>query len=427
MLGKIMKQKIIRSVPYFSSRKCIGIALVLFSLSLFRSVAFSAAQETAAKRELVINSMASDPSAKKSFEVLVDGFRKKNPEINVKVNTIDHESYKVQIRTWLPNQAPDVATWFAGNRARFFIEKGLVEPIDDLWAEFGKDFSDGAKSASSFNGKSYLLPLNYYHWGFYYRKDLFESAGIKQAPKTWDEFVAAVDALNAKKIIPITIGTKQAWPSAAWFDFLNMRINGYDYHIELLAGKHSFTDQKVKNVMEKWKILVDKKAFPKDAPALTWQEAAALLWQGKSAMYLMGNFIATEIPADVKDKISFFSFPTVDASVATAEVAPTDVIFIPSKAKNKSDAKLFLKYAASSEAQSAYNDANGLLPPNTKSLVDLKNPYRKVGMDLLSNAKGLSQFFDRDADPQVAKVGMDGFVEFLEAAQKRVAKAGQGQ
>ena len=398
---------------------------------------WAAAQQTP-KQELVINSMASDPSARKSFELLVDGFRKKHPEVQVKVNTIDHESYKIQIRTWLPNQAPDVATWFAGNRAKFFVEKGLVEPIDDLWAGFDNEFSEGARMASSFGGKAYLLPLNYYHWGFYYRKDLFEKAGVKTVPATWEQFLAAVDALNAQQIIPVTLGTKQAWPAAAWFDFLNMRLNGYAFHVDLLAGKQSFKDARVRAAMEKWKTLADKKAFPKDAPALTWQEAAALLWQGKAAMYLMGNFIAAEIPDGIKDKIGFFPFPALDPKIASAEVAPTDVIFIPSRAKNKETARLFLKYAATAEAQTKYNESNGLLPPNTRSLVDQSNPYRKAGMDLLANAQGLSQFFDRDADPQVAKVGMDGFVEFLafpdranqvleklDAVQKRVSKANQ--
>jgi multiple sugar transport system substrate-binding protein len=363
--------------------------------------------------ELVINSMHSDPSAKKAFQVIIDGFQKAHPDVKVKLNTIDHESYKVQIRTWLPSQPPDVATWFAGNRARFFIEKKLVEPIDDIWKDIRPEFSEGARGLSSYNGSAFLLPLNYYHWGFYYRTDLFAAAGVSAPPKNWKEFSAAVDALLAKKLIPIAIGTKQAWPAAAWFDFLNMRVNGYEWHLRLLDGKESYQDAKVLKAMVHWRTLIAKKAFPENAPAMSWQEAAALLWQGKAGMYLMGNFIATEIPADVKDKIGFFPFPTINDSVPPAEVAPTDVIFIPAKAKNKADARLFLRYAASASAQTAYNAANGLLPPNTRATVNASNPFRAEGQKLLSEAQGLSQFFDRDADPQVAKTGMDGFVELM--------------
>lgn len=77
----------------------------------------------AAGGELIINSMHSDPTSKKAFETILGDFKKEHADIKVTVNTIDHESYKVQIRTWLPNNPPDVATWFAGNRAKFFVEK----------------------------------------------------------------------------------------------------------------------------------------------------------------------------------------------------------------------------------------------------------------------------------------------------------------
>ena len=30
------------------------------------------------------------------------------------------------------------------------------------------------------------------------------------------------------------------WVASGWFDYLNLRINGAQFHRELLAGKHSF-------------------------------------------------------------------------------------------------------------------------------------------------------------------------------------------
>lgn len=376
--------------------------------------------------ELVINSMHSDPTAKAAFNALVEGFQKAHPKIKVKVNTIDHESYKVQIRTWLPHQAPDVATWFAGNRARFFIEKGLIEPIPEIWKEIRGSFSQGAHTVSAHAGKEYLLPLNSYHWGFYYRRDLFKKAGIAKAPTNWDEFLQAIDQLKAKGLIPITIGTKQAWPAAAWFDYLNMRINGYEFHMQLLSGQASYTDPKVTEAMDAWKTLILKQAFPENSPAMTWQEASALLWQGKAAMTLMGNFISSEIPQNLDGQVGFFPFPTIKTGpqFAKAEVAPTDVIFIPAKARNKADAKLFLRYAATAEAQQTYNDLNGLLAPNTQAKLSGANEFRRLGQELLAGASALSQFFDRDADPQVAKSAMDGFVEFtaFPDRQKQILK-----
>lgn len=367
----------------------------------------------AAGGELIINSMHSDPTSKKAFETILGEFKKEHSDIKVTVNTIDHESYKVQIRTWLPNNPPDVATWFAGNRAKFFVDKQLIEPIDDVFTSAAGQFSEGAMSAISFNGKKYLMPTNYYHWGFYYRKDLFQKAGLTSAPKTWDELITAAQKLKAVGIIPVAIGTKQAWPSAAWFDFINMRVNGYAFHMNLLSGKGHYTSPEVKKTMATWAQLIKAGGFPETAPAMTWQEASALLWQGKAAMYLMGNFISSEIPSNVKAQIDFFPFPNIDPKIPSAQVAPTDVYFIPAKAKNKANAKIFMAFLARAETQQKYNEVTGLLPVNTKAKIDTSNSFLKSGQQILGQASGLSQFFDRDAEPEVAKVGMDGFVEFM--------------
>jgi multiple sugar transport system substrate-binding protein len=390
---------------------------------------------TANAGNLVINSMHSDPDVKKSFENLLNDFKKENPDIKVVVNTTSHEAYKVQIRTWLPNKAPDIATWFAGNRAKYFVDKGLVEPIDDVWAGIDSQFSDSIKDVVTFGGKKYLMPLSYYNWGFYYRKDLFAKAGIKNAPKTWAEFTAAVESLGKISVSPIAIGIKDGWPAAAWFDYLNMRVNGYKFHMGLMSGTESYLDPKVKKTFEVWQNLIKSNAFNKSAAAISWQEASALLWQGKAAMYLMGNFITTQIPKNIESQIGFFPFPTIDPKVPHAEVAPVDVYFIPAKAANKSEAKKFLSFLAKPETQEKFNRGVKLIPTNRNAKPTEGDPYLKSGLETLASAKNVSQFFDRDADPEIAKAGMDSFVEFMarpddidtiskkiEAVRKRVYK-----
>ena len=60
------------------------------------------------------------------------------------------------------------------------------------------------------------------------------------------------DAL-AKDIIPLAFADKQGWPAMGTFDILNMRTNGYDFHVGLMAGDESWTDPRVKTVFETWK------------------------------------------------------------------------------------------------------------------------------------------------------------------------------
>ncbi|MGV2435174.1 MAG UNVERIFIED_CONTAM: hypothetical protein LVT10_10120 [Anaerolineae bacterium] len=53
--------------------------------------------------------------------------------------------------------------------------------------------------------------------------------------------MAACDALNAIGITPITVGTRYRWTAAAWFDYINMRTNGPEFHIDLMLLKRTLT------------------------------------------------------------------------------------------------------------------------------------------------------------------------------------------
>ena len=371
-----------------------------------------ASHAAANEQELVINSMHSDPSTKKAFQDVLAMFKAANPDIKVTVNTVDHESYKIQIRTWLPSTPPDIATWFAGNRASYFIEKGLVEPIDDIWNPIHQQFAPATNAVISHNGRPYLVPTTYYNWGIYYRRDLFQKAGINAPPATWDEFLAAVRKLKAIGLRPITIGTRNGWPAAGWFGYLTLRIQGYEFYTRLMQGQIKYTDPRVKQVFERWGELVHLGAFPRNAPALTWQEAAAMLWQGRAAMYLMGNFMTAEIPVAVKDQIDFFPFPKIGNSEAV-ELAPTDVYFMPSKAKHKETARRFLRFVATARVQEVINESAHQLATNLQASLVSADRFQKQGFELLTGAKHLTQFFDRDANPEIATAGMDGFVEFM--------------
>ena len=233
--------------------------------------------------------------------------------------------------------------------------------------------------------------------------------------------------LKQKGVAPITIGTKYLWTAAAWFDYLNIRINGLPFHMELMDGKASYTDPKVKAVFAKWRELIDPGYYIDNHTSYSWQEAAAFLYQGQAAMYLMGNFMVPGFPADVADKIDFFPFPTVKAGVPAYEEAPTDILAIPAKAKNKAGAKKFLAYVSQPQILREMSDAFGMLSPHKDSGTK-DDRFLKAGAALLSNASGLAQFYDRDTRPEMAKDGMKGFQEFmvkpdrLDAILKRVER-----
>jgi len=370
---------------------------------------------------LVINGDTSDPAPKAAFQAVIDGFEAENPDVDVVYNLFDHEGYKAAIRNFLSADAPDIAFWYAGNRMAPFVEAGLFAPIDDVWADQGL-YSLMASSAPgmTMDGQKWGIPYTYYNWGVYYRQDIFEDLGIS-VPTNWDEF-------------PITIGTKYLWTAGGVFDYLNLRTNGYDFHMALTSGDIAWTDDRVRATMANYQQLIDGGFFLENHAALSWQEALAPMANGEAAMYVMGNFAVAPLKELGLDdsSLGLFQFPAITPGVPMAEEAPTDTIHLTAGAKNVADAKRFLAYAARPDVQTAWNKALGQLPTNAGAgVTDDKFLNQAFGMLNNDAPGGVAQFYDRDTKAEMASIGMEAFQEFmvkperLEKILERLEKARQ--
>ncbi len=367
---------------------------------------------TARAGTIIFNGDTSDPQPKAAFEDVVKKFQAENSGITVKFNIYDHESYKASIRNWLTSAPPDVALWYSGARMVQFVKPGLLLDVSDLWTDdMKKQFGPKAVAAVTVDGKQYGVPYSYYQWGIYFRKDLFEKAGVGPI-KTWDDLLASCGKLKASGVEAIDLGSKDLWPTAGWFDYLDLRINGYAFHKELMAGTVAWTDPRVRAVFAHWRQLLDKGCFVKNHTSLSWQESQSLLYQGHAAMMLIGNFITQGFPPEVADKMDFQPFPTIVAGVADAEEAPTESIHIPAGAKNVADAKKFLQFMMRADVQGEINKTEHQLPSNLMAPV-ADDRFLAAGAKLLGAAPNLTQFLDRDTSEDLATVAMKGFQEFM--------------
>ena len=353
-----------------------------------------------------------DPIPLAAMEELIADFEAANPEIDVQLNNFDHEGYKTAIRNFLSADAPDLANWYAGNRMAPFVNAGQFMDVSDVWEEHGlNDALASAKASMTIDGKQWGVPYTYYQWGIYYNRDAYEAAGV-EVPENWDQFIANCEKFQEAGIDCLTTGTKALWPAAGIFDYLSLRTNGYEWHMDLTAGKVDWTSDEVRDVFAQWERL--QPYITANHAALDWQDAAALLVQGKAANYVMGNFAVPLFKEGgmTNDNLGFMVFPEITPGLPRGEDAPTDTIHIPSAAQNVEDAKTFLAFVASADAQTKLNAKIGQLPTNKNSTVG-DDPFIKAGFEMLSSAHALAQFFDRDAPAEMAKVGMEGFQEFM--------------
>jgi multiple sugar transport system substrate-binding protein len=372
-----------------------------------------------------LGSQESDEVPKAAVQATVDYCQEK-AGITVKVNTTDHNTFQNQISSYLQGTPDDVVKWFAGNRVRFFAAQGLLSPIDDVWAEIEQYMTPGLKEASlGIDGKAYFVPVYNYPWVVMYRKSLFEEKGYT-IPTTMDQFKALGDKMKADNLVPLAFGDLDGWPAMGTFDILNMRMNGYAFHIGLMEGREKWNDPKVKAVFEKWAELLPY--FQEGAPGRTWQDAAkAALVDKVAGMYFLGTF-ALEQAGDAAPDVGFFPFPYFNNEWDSEKSidAPIDGFMMVANPKNPDTAKAFLKCLGTPEAQVAYVTTPGIGSIAVSPLADTSKytDAQKLNAEVLKNAGNIAQFLDRDARADFAgPSGMQGFLlSFLNDPQQDLEK-----
>lgn len=385
---------------------------------------------------VTFGSNQSDPTPKKAYAAFVKDFEKSNKNLDVKVNTVDHETFQNQINNYLQGTPDDVFTWFAGFRMNFFASKGLAGQLDDVWQDVGSNFSSALKQSSTADdGHQYFIPFDYYPWAIFYRKSLWQKNGY-QVPKTLDDLVSLSKQMQKDGLEPLGFADKQGWPAMGTFDILNMRLNGYDFHKSLMAGKEAWTDPKVKKVFDTWRGLLPY--HQSNALGRDWEESAQGVQQKKVGMMMIGMFIGQQM-TDQLDDLDFFPYPEVDPQWGQDSLdAPTDGFMMSRRPRNEDGAKKFLTYLAGAHAEGVYLKADpSVIGANSQVDTSSYNSLQKKAVQLISGAKNTAQFMDRDTRPDFAQTVMigalqdfiknpkdvDGLTSQIEAQKKQIFKS----
>ena len=368
--------------------------------------------------ELKIFLDTSNPAPRATMEKMIGDFQALHPDLEISTTVIDREAYKTQIRNFLTADSPDVATWYAANRMTPYVSAGLFEDVSDLWEEpaIAENLAS-TKGAMTIDGKQWGVPYTYYQWGIYYRKDIYEELGLTE-PANFEEMKSNCQAIIDSGRKCYTIGSKFLWTAGGWFDYLNMRTNGFDFHMELAAGDVKWTDDRVRETFANWRELIDMGGFVDNHQNYSWQEALPFMVNGEAAAYLMGNFAVAPLREAglTDDQLDFYQFPAINPDVELAEDAPTDTFHIPANASNKEAAREFLRYVVSADVQTEINNGSNLgqLPVNASASVD-DDKFLNEGFAMLSSNSpgGVAQFFDRDYPAEMAAEAMQGLQEFM--------------
>lgn len=301
-----------------------------------------------------------------------------HPDRQVDLQLYQNDPYKQKLRVAMGAGTPaDVFTSWGGGGLKDYIDTGAVQ---DLTNELNQDpawkgrFFPNVMSATTFDGKTYGVPLNSMEPVLlYYNKRVFADAGV-QPPKTWDELLSLVNTFKGRGITPIALGGANKWTYLMYEEYLVDRLAGPRAFDAVAAGKPNAWMQPAfiqANTMIQQ--LVDAGAFPKGFSAISYDtgQASALLYTDKAAMYVMGSWdfgsIKKSAPDFIKNgNLGWVPFP----AVAGGKGDPTDVVGNPalfySVAANSKHKDTALDYLKNGVFSDSYVDGlldRGGVPP----------------------------------------------------------------
>jgi multiple sugar transport system substrate-binding protein len=363
---------------------------------------------------VTLQSNLSSPLAEKAMKALVAAYDKTGTG-TVALNTVASETFRTLLPTYLTSaNPPDVYTWYAGSDADHYAASGLLLDVSSAWTSI-TNYAPALKTLSTdAAGKQIFVPTDYYWWGVFYRKSQFAAWGLSE-PKTWSEFLALCQTVKSKNVIPIGLGAGggTSWVASAWFDYLDIRLNGAQFHRDLLQGKHSFTDPRVADIFTTWNQVLPY--FDPNGTAVSWQDATTQLLQGQTAMLLTGTFFADAVPAGTLDDLDFFQFPVIDQSVPDAEEAPTDGLFASSKTHHADSVVDFMRWMATPAAQNLWiQTSSGSVIPANPQAEDSGTALIKKGKAMLASAAQLTQFFNRDSTDALQNTANTALIDYIQ-------------
>ena len=297
-------------------------------------------------------------------QATIERFQEKYPQVEIK-----RQSYNTAPPNYLTNSPPpDVMA----ESYIYFLQQAIIQgqlaDLSDIWTQnkLSEAYPAAFQTATQMNGKHYFIPIGYSWAGIYYNRAVFEQLGL-EPPETWTEFILVCDILRDNGIAPLSLSGDEAMMGMLWFAYLNLRLNGPEFHSALMRGEISFTEARVRTVFEAWQHLIDQGYFVEKPEMMTDFDAMTALIRHddlpgeKAAMVLATSYYTDDLPELFQAELDFFRFPIMDSALPVGEIVEPYGYVVPKDSANLPQTLAFLSYMSSAEAQTSLVQAGGVL------------------------------------------------------------------
>jgi len=357
------------------------------------------------------------------WDKTVADFEADNPGVTIDVQAIQNEDLDGKLQTALNSgDAPDIFLQRGGGKMAAMVAAGQLMDITGGISDQVKDeIPEGSFIANSLEDKVYAMPVAVLPGGIFYSQDLFDAAGITEAPATITDLETAVEKLKTTGVAPIALGAKDAWPAAHWFYFFALRECSPDVLAEA-ADTKDFSDGcwiKAGEDLESFAATEPyNQGFLTTAAQQGAGSSAGLVANHQAAMELMGAWNPGVIASLTPDEkpladLSWFPFPEIDGGEGEPGSILGGVDGYSCSVDAPAECLDFLNYIGSSDVQKEYYAAFNAPPVNTVAQEAVTEPYLKEIIAAYNAAPYVSQWLDTVYGQNVGNALNVGVVDLL--------------
>ncbi|MBA4865506.1 extracellular solute-binding protein [Streptomyces sp. PSKA54] len=296
---------------------------------------------------------------------LTAAFEKKTGA-ELKFETQQWNGIQQKITTALSEENPPDVIEVGNTQTPAYAATGGLADLGDLKEEIGADWTESLNESSVYEGKQYATPWYFANRVVIYNKKVWADAGIKDTPKTRDEFFEDLETIEKK-----TDAEPLYLPGQNWYFFDGLTIGQGADLVKKEGDKYvsNLADPKVGEAMEIYKKYQSFSKAPKDKDEATPQQAEVFAKGNVGAFIGMGWEAGTAVAAnkDIEKNIGYFTIPGETADKPEGVFLGGSNFAVAAGSKKQELAKEFLKLALSDKFEGALAKENGVIP-NKESL-----------------------------------------------------------
>ncbi|WP_406725016.1 extracellular solute-binding protein [Streptomyces sp. GD-15H] len=271
-----------------------------------------------------------------------------------------------KLTTALSEENPPDVFEVGNTQTPAYAKTGGLADLTDLKSEIGADWTESLNESSVFDGKQYAVPWYFANRVVLYNKKVWADAGIKDTPKTRDEFYDALEKIGDRTDAePIYL------PGQNWYHFVGLVIGEGGELVRKDGDKHvsNLDDPKVAAAMETYKKFQSLSKAPKDKDEATPQQGEVFAKGDVGAFIGMGweAGIAIEANPKIEQDIGYFTLPGASADKPEGVFLGGSNLAVAAGSKKQDLAREFLKLTLSDKFEGGLAKANGVIP-NKESL-----------------------------------------------------------